>query len=137
MRSLPPSVASPKSRNISIGLFLSKLGSSVKCLRNAGERGPLLRLRFPGTACGTRQEALRQSGEPLWTSQKLRECWDVNGTCLSMSKGGIFDSCEEGFVEMNGLEIRTITLADPKGDVQVRRTATGNPGRGPCRSLEQ
>lgn len=83
------------------------------------QQGPLLRLRFPAVACGTRQEAVQRNGEPSWTSQKLRECWDIHQTCLSMSRSGIFDSCEEGFVEMNGLEIRTITLGEPKADVQV------------------
>ena len=79
----------------------------------------MLRLRFPGVACGTRQGTLQQGGEPEWTSKKLRECWDINNTCLSLGTGGLFSSCSEGFIEASGLEIRTVTLSDPKADVQV------------------
>ncbi|KAL8425077.1 hypothetical protein Efla_001466 [Eimeria flavescens] len=102
-----------------IGLFAAQLEFSFK-LKQAIPRihGPVLRLRFPAVACGTRREALLSGTEPEWVNQTLRECWDVHKTCVSMSGAGIFNSCEEGFVEMDGLEVRTITLADPKADVQ-------------------
>ncbi|KAL8274688.1 hypothetical protein Esti_001403 [Eimeria stiedai] len=108
----------PNRPNI-IGLSAAQLEFSFSLASTVPrEQGPMLRLRFPAVACGTRREALQSSGDPAWTNQTLRECWDVHNTCLSMSGGGIFTSCEEGYVEMEGLEIRTITLHDPKADVQ-------------------
>ncbi|KAL8446844.1 hypothetical protein Emag_004605 [Eimeria magna] len=116
----------PNRPNI-IGLFAAQLEFSFSLAKAIPrEQGPMLRLRFPAVACGTRREALQSSGDPAWTNQTLRECWDVHRTCLSMSGGGIFDSCEEGYVEMEGLEIRTITLHDPKADVKALVRAQPN-----------
>ncbi|KAL8452713.1 hypothetical protein Emed_001277 [Eimeria media] len=110
-----------------IGLFAAQLEFSFSLNATIPRvQGPMLRLRFPAVACGTRREALQSSEDPAWINQTLRECWDVHRTCLSMSGGGIFNSCEEGFVEMEGLEIRTITLHDPKADVKALVRAQPN-----------
>ncbi|KAL8433235.1 hypothetical protein ACSSS7_004020 [Eimeria intestinalis] len=121
----PGNLALVASANLAtVGFNVSR--SILFIAQPASERGPMLRLRFPAVACGTRREALQSSGDPAWANQTLRECWDAHRTCLSMSGGGIFNSCEEGFVEMEGLEIRTITLHDPKADVQALVRAQPN-----------